>query len=72
MPDAPPSPVSVTDFWLRELVDELKGLRADMASARTPAPPAGGVELREPKPTAKAAPAKKAVSKRASTPDGKR
>lgn len=51
-----PAPVSVTDFYLAELVGEIRGLRADLQSATSPAgapqPPAGDevVELTEPKP----------------------
>lgn len=59
-----PAPVSVTDFYLAELVGEIRGLRADLQSATSPAgapqPPAGDgamppesaeVELTEPKPS---------------------
>lgn len=51
-----PNAVSVGDELLVAVIHELRGLRADLASGRIAAPPAAGVELREPKgPTSKRA-----------------
>ena len=41
-----PNPTSVGDFYLKAILDELRGLRAD--KARAPATPEGTVELTEP------------------------
>lgn len=58
-----PNAVSVGDELLVAVIHELRGLRADLASARTAAPPpSGAVELREPKPAKPKSRAKKSAS----------
>lgn len=47
-PDNLPTPVSVEAIYLAALLDEVRGLRADLASVPAPAP-SGEVQLREPK-----------------------
>ena len=48
MSDRPlPRPVSSTDFYLKAVLDELQGLRADLA-AKPEAAPDGLIDLREP------------------------
>ena len=47
-----PNPVQVDDFYLAAILDEIKGLRADLAVARAPAVVNNGpTELREPEPS---------------------
>lgn len=44
-----PKPIQVGDFYLAAILDELKGLRADLAAARAPVVVNNGpVEFREP------------------------
>ena len=52
----PPSPITPGDDLLVIIIDELRGLRADVQKLARPAPPEpppGHVELREPKPVPK-------------------
>jgi hypothetical protein len=43
-----PRPVSTTDFYLKAVLDELQGLRADLAGEKPEVTPDGLIELREP------------------------
>jgi len=69
MPDPRPTPRTTTDELLLLVLDELQGMRADLAGARgagAEQPMSGRVEIREPAPAPapvkKAAPAKKATA----------